>query len=81
MDNPFEKERKICLLCKHNIEPDYKNVRMLSQFQSRFTGRIYGRHITGLCKHKQERVEQEIHKAQHAGLFVHYHYLIFDQTM
>ncbi|XP_014213017.1 28S ribosomal protein S18c, mitochondrial [Copidosoma floridanum] len=65
--NPFEKEKKQCILCKYNIEPNYKNVRLLSQFQSNFTGRIYGRHITGLCKSKQEKVEKEILKAQHAG--------------
>ncbi|CAK9824419.1 28S ribosomal protein S18c, mitochondrial [Anthophora retusa] len=68
MENPYKKERQLCILCKLNIEPDYKNVRLLSQFQSRYTGRIYGKHITGLCEHKQKRVEQEINKAQHAGL-------------
>ncbi|XP_076241605.1 mitochondrial ribosomal protein S18C [Calliopsis andreniformis] len=67
-DNPYKKERRLCILCKLNIEPDYKNVRLLSQFQSRHTGRIYGKHITGLCTHKQQRVEQEIEKAQNAGL-------------
>ncbi|KAL6263734.1 hypothetical protein P5V15_003819 [Pogonomyrmex californicus] len=66
--NPFVKEKQQCILCKLNIEPDYKNVRLLSQFQSRYTGRIYGRHVTGLCKHKQMRVEEEIIKAQCAGL-------------
>ncbi|KAI4502133.1 hypothetical protein M0802_002815 [Mischocyttarus mexicanus] len=65
--NPYEKEKQQCLLCRLNLEPNYKNVRLLSQFQSRYTGRIYGRHITGLCKHKQERVENEILKAQNAG--------------
>lgn len=69
MENPFTKERKLCILCKYNIQPDYKNVRLLSQFQSRFTGRIYGRHITGLCKAKQEKVETEISKAQSAGIY------------
>ncbi|KAF5308504.1 hypothetical protein FQR65_LT06169 [Abscondita terminalis] len=72
MDNPFEKERKLCILCKHNITPDYKNVKLLSQFQSPYTGRIYGRHITGLCEHKQLQVEAEIVKAQSAGLMATY---------
>ncbi|XP_029036735.1 28S ribosomal protein S18c, mitochondrial isoform X2 [Osmia bicornis bicornis] len=67
-ESPYKKEKTLCILCKHNIEPDYKNVRLLSQFQSRHTGRIYGKHITGLCEHKQKRVEQEMIKAQHAGL-------------
>ncbi|XP_011498318.1 PREDICTED: 28S ribosomal protein S18c, mitochondrial [Ceratosolen solmsi marchali] len=68
MENPFLKERKSCIFCKYDIHPDYKNVRLLSQFQSRFTGRVYGRHITGLCAKQQQRLEREIHKAQFAGL-------------
>lgn len=73
MENPYEKERKLCILCKMDITPNYKNVRLLSQFQSRYTGRIYGRHITGLCKQKQEQVEKEIRKAQTAALMPGYH--------
>ncbi|XP_056637827.1 28S ribosomal protein S18c, mitochondrial [Diorhabda sublineata] len=72
MKNPYEKEQIQCLLCKHNIHADYKNVRLLSQFQSPYTGRIYGRHITGLCKKQQEKVESEIVKAQNAGLMAYY---------
>ncbi|XP_072767437.1 small ribosomal subunit protein bS18m [Anoplolepis gracilipes] len=68
IQNPFVKEKRQCILCKLNIEPDYKNVRLLSQFQSQYTGRIYGKHITGLCEHKQKRIEEEIAKAQAAGL-------------
>ncbi|XP_072377641.1 small ribosomal subunit protein bS18m [Diabrotica undecimpunctata] len=72
MENPYEKEKVQCILCKHKIEPDYKNVRLLSQFQSPYTGRIYGRHITGLCKRQQQKVEKEIVKAQFAGLMAYY---------
>ncbi|XP_035796316.1 28S ribosomal protein S18c, mitochondrial-like [Anopheles albimanus] len=71
--NPFAKEQIQCILCKHNISPDYKNVQLLSQFQSPYTGRIYGRHITGLCKSRHEQVEREIIKAQNAGLMPTYH--------
>nr|XP_014098923.1 28S ribosomal protein S18c, mitochondrial [Bactrocera oleae] len=71
--NPFEKERRICILCKHNIVPDYKNVKLLSQFQSPYTGRIYGRHITGLCKQKQEQVEKAIIRAQNCAMMPTYH--------
>ncbi|KAK0086335.1 hypothetical protein PV325_003342 [Microctonus aethiopoides] len=71
--NPFEKKKEKCILCKLDIVPDYKNVRLLSQFQSSYTGRIYGRHITGLCKAKQERVEREILKAQNCGFMPVYH--------
>ncbi|XP_077544014.1 mitochondrial ribosomal protein S18C isoform X2 [Haemaphysalis longicornis] len=24
MENPFQKERRLCILCKHNIDVDYK---------------------------------------------------------
>jgi small subunit ribosomal protein S18 len=72
MPNPFEKEKIKCILCKHQIVPDYKNVKLLSQFQSAYTGRIYGRHITGLCKKMQEKVEKEIIKAQGCGLMGYY---------
>lgn len=67
MKNPFEKEKVKCVLCKYNIKPSYKNYQLLSQFQSPYTGRIYGRHITGLCKRMQEEVEKEIKKAQSMG--------------
>ncbi|KAH8334708.1 hypothetical protein KR074_004599, partial [Drosophila pseudoananassae] len=71
--NPYEKEPQKCILCKHNIAPHYKNVKLLSQFQSPYTGRIYGRHITGLCKNKQEQVEQAILRAQQCLLMPGYH--------
>ncbi|CAD6992251.1 28S ribosomal protein S18c, mitochondrial [Ceratitis capitata] len=71
--NPYEKERRECILCKHNIVPNYKNIKLLSQFQSPYTGRIYGRHITGLCKQKQEQVEKAIIRAQNCALMPTYH--------
>ncbi|XP_064551275.1 small ribosomal subunit protein bS18m [Drosophila montana] len=71
--NPYEKDRQVCILCKHNITPHYKNVKLLSQFQSPYTGRIYGRHITGLCKQKQEDVEKAILRAQHCLMMPGYH--------
>ncbi|TDG49240.1 hypothetical protein AWZ03_004329 [Drosophila navojoa] len=71
--NPFEKDPQQCILCKHNITPHYKNVKLLSQFQSPYTGRIYGRHITGLCKQKQEDVEKAIIRAQRCLLMPGYH--------
>ncbi|KAJ8715803.1 hypothetical protein PYW07_010285 [Mythimna separata] len=73
MENPYKKERRQCILCKLNIKPDYKNYRLLSQFQSPYTGRIYGRHITGLCKNKQALVENEIRKAQNCAYMPYYY--------
>lgn len=73
IENPYKKEQRKCILCRLDIHPDYKNVRLLSQFQSPYTGRIYGRHITGLCKAKQEVVEKQITKSQASGHMPSYH--------
>lgn len=71
--SPYKREDRQCILCKFNISPDYKNPRMLSQFQSSYTGRIYGRHITGLCKEKQKQVERAIIRSQSCGFMPVYH--------
>ena len=34
-------------MCKYNVKVDYKNARLLSQFLSPFTGKVYERNITG----------------------------------
>ncbi|KAL4617268.1 hypothetical protein GN956_G21062 [Arapaima gigas] len=65
MDNPYKEPPKGCILC--NITVDHKNVQLLSQFVSPHTGRIYGRHITGLCGRKQREVSKAIKKAIHMG--------------
>lgn len=67
IENPFKRDDRQCILCRLNITPDHKNARLLSQFQSRFTGRIYGRHITGLCQQKQKDVERAIVRSQACG--------------
>uniref|UniRef100_A0A183A1P7 RT18C protein n=1 Tax=Echinostoma caproni TaxID=27848 RepID=A0A183A1P7_9TREM len=67
MEDPYKKTKKRCFLCKHNIELDYKNVRLLSQFVSPYTGRIYGRHITGLCIPMQKRISTLITRSRQFG--------------
>ncbi|TPP56091.1 Mitochondrial ribosomal protein S18C [Fasciola gigantica] len=67
MDDPYKKAKKRCFLCEHNIDLDYKNVRLLSQFVSPYTGRIYGRHITGLCIPMQKRVSKLITRSRQFG--------------
>nr|CAG4650686.1 EOG090X0N7H [Sida crystallina] len=67
MTNPYEKEKRQCILCKYNITVDYKNPRLLSQFVSSFTGKLYDRNITGLCKKQHEALTTEITKSQTAG--------------
>ncbi|XP_058879661.1 small ribosomal subunit protein bS18m-like isoform X4 [Acipenser ruthenus] len=47
--------------------PAGNNDMLLSQFVSPHTGRIYGRHITGLCGKKQKEVSKAIKRAHHMG--------------
>ncbi|KAL1791372.1 28S ribosomal protein S18c, mitochondrial [Sigmodon hispidus] len=65
MENPYQEPLKKCILCEKRV--DYKNVRLLSQFISPFTGCIYGRHLTGLCGKKQKEVAKAIKRAQKLG--------------
>ncbi|XP_061656688.1 28S ribosomal protein S18c, mitochondrial [Syngnathoides biaculeatus] len=65
MENPYKEPRKGCVLC--NVTVDFKNIQLLSQFISPHTGRIYGRHVTGLCGAKQNDVSKAIKKAHAMG--------------
>ncbi|XP_074474562.1 small ribosomal subunit protein bS18m [Sebastes fasciatus] len=65
MENPFKQPQKGCLLC--SVTVDFKNTQLLSQFISPHSGRIYGRHITGLCGRKQKEVSKAIKKAHSMG--------------
>ncbi|KAK6024681.1 putative ribosomal protein S18, partial [Ostertagia ostertagi] len=66
-NNPYQKEERKCLLCRTGIELDYKNARLLQQFVSTFSGRVYDRHITGLCDHQQEKLVRTIALSRKAG--------------
>ncbi|KAH9407231.1 28S ribosomal protein S18c, mitochondrial [Tyrophagus putrescentiae] len=68
MENPFLKEKRCCILCRHDIQVDYKNVRLLTQFVSPYTGRMYDKHITGLCEAQHRAVRSEIQRSQRFGL-------------
>ncbi|CAI5442759.1 unnamed protein product [Caenorhabditis angaria] len=65
--NPYTKEPRKCLLCSTGVELDYKNSRLLQQFVSTFSGRVYDRHITGLCDKQQEKLIEAIAKSRRAG--------------
>ncbi|XP_065693280.2 small ribosomal subunit protein bS18m [Patagioenas fasciata] len=65
MENPYKEPLKRCVLCGINV--DYKNVQLLSQFVSPYTGCIYGRHITGLCNKKQKEISKAIKRAHVLG--------------
>ena len=68
MKNPFIKEPEPCILCKNDITVDYKNVRLLSQFVSPFTGNVLNNRATGLCFERQLEVQRAIAFARRAGL-------------
>ncbi|KAG8454331.1 hypothetical protein GDO86_000827 [Hymenochirus boettgeri] len=65
MENPYKEPPKMCILC--GVPVDYKNTQLLSQFVSPQTGRIYGRHITGLCGKKQKAISKAIKRAHIMG--------------
>uniref|UniRef100_A0A915LZN6 Mitochondrial ribosomal protein S18C n=1 Tax=Meloidogyne javanica TaxID=6303 RepID=A0A915LZN6_MELJA len=58
--NPFDKADRKCLLCDLGIKLDYKNARLLQQFISSFSGRVYDRHITGLCSKQHDALIKTI---------------------
>lgn len=67
MEDPYADPPRKCILCTHNVDLDYKNTRLLSQFVSPYTGRIYGRQITGLCLFMQRRVARLIKRSRFFG--------------
>ncbi|KAL4231175.1 28S ribosomal protein S18c [Mactra antiquata] len=67
LPDPFIQPPKRCLLCQHDVKISYKNPQLLSQFVSPYTGRLYGRQVTGLCLHMQRRVAREVRTARFLG--------------
>jgi len=71
MDDPYKKEAGMCTLCPRRfsepVTPSYKNPKLLSQFVSPHTGRVYQSHITGLCTYMQGIVEKEVERSRGAG--------------
>ena len=63
---PYKRPDRQCILCKNKIDLDYKNPRLLSQFISPLNGRIYDKHITGLCEKQQIKLIREVRKAKDA---------------
>lgn len=57
----FRESLLIVILC-------LQNVRLLSQFVSPYTGRMYDKHITGLCERQHRAVRKEHSRAVRFGL-------------
>ncbi|XP_061194209.1 uncharacterized protein LOC133202407 [Saccostrea echinata] len=65
--NPYATKQRKCILCEYDVHLDYKNARLLSQFVSPHTGRIYNRGTTGLCTPMQKHVASLIKTARAFG--------------
>lgn len=70
---PYQKPKRQCILCKYKIQVDYKNPRLLSQFVSPLNGKIYDKHITGLCEKQQTALQREIRKSRNSRLMPIYY--------
>ena len=68
MENPFKREKIQCIICRYQVNLDYKNPRLLSQFISSYTGKVYDRHITRLCRKQQEKLENSVKQSIAAGM-------------
>ena len=59
MEDPYAAPALMCVLCPrryaagHAPQPSYLNPKLLSQFTSPHTGKLYDKHITGLCSKMQ----------------------------
>ncbi|GMT24487.1 hypothetical protein PFISCL1PPCAC_15784, partial [Pristionchus fissidentatus] len=65
--NPYAREPRKCMLCRTGVELNYKNARLLQQFVSSFSGRVYDRHITRLCDGQQQKLIETISLSRRAG--------------
>ncbi|CAK8694906.1 small ribosomal subunit protein bS18m-like [Clavelina lepadiformis] len=66
MENPYKSFPERCTLC--GVKVDYKNVQLLSQFVSSFTGLRLPPKITPLCERKYKEVTRAIQLSRKAGL-------------
>jgi ribosomal protein S18 len=54
-------------LCSNNINIDYKNVRLLSQFVSSQTGMLFPRTYTKICMTKQREIAKAVKRSRAMG--------------
>lgn len=73
IEDPYASKPSMCILCPRRYAPgqaptpSYLNPKLLSQFTSPHTGKIYDPHITGLCSDMHEKVKKEVLRSQDAG--------------
>eukprot|EP00090_Calanus_glacialis_P031661 TRINITY_DN52645_c0_g1_i1.p1 TRINITY_DN52645_c0_g1~~TRINITY_DN52645_c0_g1_i1.p1 ORF type:complete len:202 (-),score=40.48 TRINITY_DN52645_c0_g1_i1:74-679(-) len=72
--DPYAAPPSMCILCPRKYapgqapSPSYLNPKLLSQFTSPHTGKVYDSHITGLCSSMQALVSREVLRSHDAGL-------------
>ena len=65
MENPYITAPSRCILC--GVKVDYKNVQLLSQFVSSFTGLPHPQDSLNLCDKKYDEVKKAIKLSRKAG--------------
>lgn len=60
MEDPYVEAPPKCVICENQIPIDYKNIKLLSQFVSTFTGTIYPRKVVGLCTIQYDKIVEAI---------------------
>jgi len=65
MDDPYLVAPKRCILC--GVKVDYKNVQLLSQFVSSFTGLMHPHDTLNLCNKKYDEVKKAIKMSRNSG--------------
>ncbi len=58
-----DKKKKVCRLCEHGVEIDYKNDRELRNFITE-RGKIIPRRMSGLCAKHQRKLTKAIKRAR-----------------
>ena len=69
MEDPYLVAPKRCILC--GVKVDYKNVQLLSQFVSSFTGLIHPHDTVNLCDKKYDQVKTAIKLSRRSGFMPH----------
>lgn len=69
---PMKKQKRLrpvardCNFCNNKVEPDYKDVSLLSKFITE-RGKLLGRSRTGICSKHQRAVEKVVKYARHVA--------------
>lgn len=63
----IRKNRSVCQLCKDKVEPNFKEVALLSNYVTE-RGKIIGKERSGVCSKHQRALTTAIKRARHLAL-------------